>query len=70
VEVERNKQITVEWRTPLGEVRVGEFSEYEAVIVQHELDHLKGVVLLERVSRFKRSRWLKRQKKRESLLAT
>jgi len=65
VEVQRNKQITVKWRTPMGEARVEEFSDYEAVIIQHELDHLEGVVLLERVSRFKRSRWLKRQKKRE-----
>ena len=63
VEVKRNKQITVEWRTPMGEPKSGEFEDYEAVIVQHELDHLDGVVLLERVSRFKRSRWLKRQKK-------
>jgi peptide deformylase len=63
VEVQRNKHITVEWRTPMGEPRSEQFSEYEAVIIQHELDHLEGVVLLERVSRFKRSRWLKRQKK-------
>jgi peptide deformylase len=65
VEVKRNSRITVEWSSPLGEKRTGEFEEYEAVIVQHELDHLKGVVLLDRVSRFKRSRWLKRQKKFE-----
>lgn len=63
VEVQRNKRITVEWRTPRGEPRTEDFEEYEAVIIQHELDHLEGVVLLERVSRFKRSRWIKKQKK-------
>lgn len=65
VEVQRAMHITVEWRTPMGEPRTEQFSEYEAVIIQHELDHLEGVVILERVSRFKRSRWLKLQKKRE-----
>ena len=42
VEVQRNKRITVEWRTPRGEPRTEDFEEYEAVIIQHELDHLEG----------------------------
>lgn len=60
VTVQRNKHITLEWVTPLGEAMRREFSEFEAVIVQHELDHLIGTILLDRVSRFRRGRYLKK----------
>lgn len=60
VEVMRNKKIRLQWRDPDGSSREGEFEEFEAVIVQHELDHLDGTVILDRASRFKRSRYLKR----------
>lgn len=63
VQVKRNRQITVEWRDGHGERHVRECSDYEAVIVQHELDHLQGTVLLDRASAFKRSRYLKKRKR-------
>lgn len=64
VEVQRNKRVRVTWRDPLtGEARDGWFQEYEAVIVQHELDHLEGTLLLDRVSGFKRRRYLKKASK-------
>lgn len=62
--VKRHKYITVEWQDPLtGEALSEDFSEYEAVICQHEFDHLLGTVLLDRVSAFKRGRWVRKQKK-------
>ncbi|TNE84821.1 MAG: peptide deformylase [Deltaproteobacteria bacterium] len=62
--VKRHKYITVEWQDPLtGEKREQDFEEYEAVICQHEFDHLQGTVLLDRVSSFKRGRWIRKQKK-------
>ena len=62
--VTRNKFITVEWQNALtGDKRSEDFEEYEAVIVQHELDHLQGTVLLDRVSSFKRGRWIRKMKK-------
>lgn len=65
VKVRRNKRITVTWQdAETGERREQEFQNFEAVIVQHELDHLIGTVLLDRVSRFKRSRYLQKEKKR------
>lgn len=64
VKVQRNKRITVQWQQPDGEAREQVFENFEAVIVQHELDHLLGTVLLDRVSRFKKSRYLQKQKKR------
>lgn len=60
VEVRRHLRIRLNWRDPDGSARSDVFEEYEAVIVQHELDHLEGTVLLDKASRFKRSRYLKR----------
>lgn len=63
VTVERNRRIRVEWRDGSGGAHSAWFEEYEAVIVQHELDHLLGTVLLDRVSAFRRARYLKKRKK-------
>ena len=63
VKVERNLVITVEWKEPDGTPKSQQFEHYEAVIVQHELDHLEGTVLLDRVSGFRRRRYMKRVKK-------
>ena len=60
VEVIRNFQVKVEWTHFDGTPREGMFEEYEAVIVQHELDHLLGTIILDHASRFKRSRYLRR----------
>jgi peptide deformylase len=63
LEVERSKRVRVEWRDEHGGHQTDWFEEYEAVIVQHELDHLLGTVLLDRVSAFRRSRYIDRKKK-------
>lgn len=60
VEVQRHFQVDLTWRDFDGTEREGRFEEYEAIIVQHELDHLLGTVILDRASRFKRSRYLRR----------
>lgn len=64
VDVLRNRRVRVTWRDETAAERDAWFEDYEAVIVQHELDHLKGTVLLDRVSTFRRSRYLKQRKKR------
>lgn len=67
VDVDRSFRVRVRWQDPEdGGAREGWFQEYEAVIVQHEIDHLEGTVLLDRVSFFKRSRYLKRLRARRS----
>jgi peptide deformylase len=60
---ERPRWVEIRYRTPLGETVVQRFEDYHAVIVQHEMDHLKGVIILEKVSRLKRSRYLRKVKK-------
>jgi peptide deformylase len=55
-----------------GSPREAWFEDYESVIVQHEIDHLEGTVLLDRASRFKRGWYLKRvakARKREKVSA-
>jgi peptide deformylase len=67
VDVDRSFRVRARWQEPEdGSVREGWFQEYEAVIVQHEIDHLEGTVILDRVSFFKRSRYLKRLRARRS----
>jgi peptide deformylase len=64
VEIQRHRKVTVEYQSPLdGSVHQQVLEDYEAVIVQHELDHLQGTLLLDHASRFKRSRYLKSTKK-------
>ena len=62
VEIQRSRRVRVTWRDPNGAPMDGWFEDYESVIVQHELDHLEGTILLDRASLFKRSRYLKKVK--------
>jgi peptide deformylase len=48
--VTRAKRITVEARSPDGEALRLECDAYEARVVLHELDHLDGLLFLDRVS--------------------
>lgn len=73
IELQRNRRVRVEWQDPAdGSAKTAWFEDYEAVIVQHELDHLEGTVLLDRASRFKRTWYLARvakSRKREKVTA-
>lgn len=61
VDVERSRNIRVAWYDPTtGQTNEQDFEEFEAVIVQHELDHLAGTVILDRVSHFRKSRYVRR----------
>ena len=66
--LERPRVVTIRYRDPLGEVIEREFTDYHAVIVQHEMDHLDGVVILDRVSRLKRSRYIRKARKEKKRL--
>lgn len=47
----RNETITVRYVDETGEERTETFDGLEAVCVQHEIDHLDGIVFLDRLSR-------------------
>ncbi|HHO50949.1 MAG TPA: peptide deformylase [Deltaproteobacteria bacterium] len=73
IEIQRHYQVQLEWQDVAdGSTRTGWFEEFEAVIVQHEIDHLQGTILLDRSSRFKRNRYLKKvskAKKKDQVIA-
>jgi peptide deformylase len=51
--VNRAERIVVEFITREGTLRVIESSGFEAVAIQHEIDHLDGLLFLDRVSSLK-----------------
>lgn len=48
--VARATEVTVEYQDLNGEHRVLVARDYEAVVLQHEIDHLNGILFLDRVS--------------------
>lgn len=48
--VRRATDVTVEYQDENGDYRVLEASGFEAVALQHEIDHLNGVLFLDRVA--------------------
>ena len=70
-DVARPRRVHVRWLDENGRPQQAWFEDYDAIVVQHEMDHLEGTVILDRVSRFKKSRYLSRRTKsrdREELL--
>jgi peptide deformylase len=51
VDVERPVYVRVRAKDEFGETRVVEASGLEARVIQHEMDHLDGVLILDRTSR-------------------
>ena len=59
VSTPRFRDVTVGWRELNGDYQEWYFSGWDAVVIQHELDHLEGTTLLDKVSNFRRARYLK-----------
>ena len=59
-EVERAAEVDAVWFTPAGERREGRFDGLMAICLQHEVDHLNGVLFTDHLSRLKRSMLYKR----------
>lgn len=64
VEVDRPDRIRVRYQRLDGTVCEEDFSGTLATVLQHEIDHTNGVLFLQRVSRLKRERALKKAAKR------
>ncbi len=63
ITVKRYQKITVQWKDALGNVHQEDFEEFPAIVLQHEMDHLEGITLLDRSTRFRRSRYVSKRKK-------
>lgn len=68
--IERSKKIAVEYLDEWGKRQRIVDDEFLAIVVQHEIDHLDGVVAADRISPMKRMMYLKRLKKKEKGLRT
>ena len=60
--VTRAEQVVVEFTDRTGQERVIEASGFEAVAIQHELDHLDGLLFLDRVSSLKTDLYRRKSK--------
>jgi peptide deformylase len=65
VDVERPVHVRVRARDEHGDERMVEASGLEARVIQHELDHLDGVLILDRTSRDQRRRAMKELREAE-----
>lgn len=59
MEVERSERIRLRWANLRGSVEEAQFEGFAAVCVQHELDHLDGIVTFDRVDADTRARALR-----------
>lgn len=62
-EVERPAEISVKYFTPEGEEVMREAKGLLAICMQHEIDHLDGVLYIDYLSRLKRDRVVKKFQK-------
>src|SRR5918911_1341671 len=65
LDVERPVHVRVRARDEHGEERVVEASGLEARVIQHELDHLDGVLILDRTTREQRREAMRELRERE-----
>src|SRR4051794_13990248 len=69
VEVDRPVHVRVRGKDEYGEDILIEASGLEARVIQHEMDHLDGVLILDRTSRDQRKRAMRTLREREEALA-
>jgi peptide deformylase len=62
-DVERASDVTIRYTDLDGKEVIEEAEGLRAVCLQHELDHLDGILFIDRISRLKRSLFVKKRKK-------
>lgn len=65
VKVKRPSAIKARWQNNAGVWEEGEFNNYACKCFLHELDHLEGIVFLDRISNLKKTLAMKKLKKKE-----
>ena len=64
-DVARPRRVHVRWLDEYGKPQQQWFEDYDAVVVQHEMDHLEGTVILDKVSRLKKGRYLQKRSRQK-----
>ena len=62
-DVERSERVRVRYQDLDGKAHEEDVSELRAVCFQHEIDHLDGVLFIDRISRLKRSLYVQKRKR-------
>ena len=62
-DVERSEHVVVRYTNLEGEEVTEDVTGLRAVCFQHEIDHLDGILFIDRIGRLKRSLYVKRRKK-------
>ena len=62
VNINRSKTITIEYNDYNGNSNILTCSDLEAICLQHEMDHLDGVVMLDKISLTMRNILIKKLK--------
>ncbi len=63
IDVERSSEVSIRYRVPNGDEVEEKFSQPYSIIIQHEIDHLNGITILEKASRLKKNMYLKKVNK-------
>lgn len=67
IDLDRSKSVTVQWADLQGIMQSEDFSGLEAVCVQHEIDHLNGIVFVNKLKPTKKqlviNKYMKLKKK-------
>ena len=66
-EIERPERIKVRFLDYEGNLREEDFEDILSTVVQHEMDHLNGVLFIDHLSRLKRDRVIKKMVKAKKL---
>ena len=60
----RYENIKLQYQDTTGKEIISDFNGLESICIQHEMDHLNGITLLDKLSLFKRTFYLNKLKKR------
>jgi len=66
-EVDRPAHVRLKWQDMDGKIHEEEFEGFQAVALQHEFDHLDGILFIDHLSRLKQNMIRKKLQKRKKL---
>ncbi|MEJ2058317.1 MAG: peptide deformylase [Desulfofustis sp.] len=69
-QVQRYKNVTVTYQTEAGDEKQLQAEDRFAVVLQHEIDHLNGILFIDHLTPLKRNLYKKRRKKMLALEQT
>ena len=65
LKITRFHKVTFEWESEDGTLKTRDFTGYASACIQHEIDHLDGVLMLDRISQLRKNMILKKIKRNE-----